>query len=53
MGIVVGPSSPEFCVVSFISISTTTPRRWRSQNASYLTELNMHSSVTRQYKNGK
>ena len=31
----------------------TPPRRWRSQNASYLTEVNMHSSVTRQYKNGK
>ena len=29
------------------------PLRWRSQNASYLTEVNMHSSVTRQYKNGK
>ena len=29
------------------------PRRWRSQNASYLTDVNMHSSVTRQYKNCK
>ena len=45
-------SSPDSVLVT-IWHDPAAPRRWRSQNASYLTEVNMHSSVTRQYKNGK